>query len=126
MTILEALLLVDESKPNQVEKRQKIAWLSEVDGRIFCDIIETHEKGADAPGVCPRYDAETPEETNLLCPDPYSVLYRWYLEAQIDVINQELDKYQNSMAQFNAAYGDYARKYHREHMPKQLVTRLKY
>lgn len=124
MTIQDALLQIDEVKPNQVEKRQKIAMLSDLDGRIYHDIMLQHRKDGGVPDTCPHYDLETDERTQLLCPDPYSGLYRWYLEAQIDLINQELDKYQNSQGQFNAAWGDYARKYKREHMPIQRAPRL--
>lgn len=124
MTIQDALLQIDEVKPNQMEKRQKIAWLTEVDGRIYHDIMLRHERDGGVPDTCPHYDLETDERENLLCPDPYSGMYRWYMEAQIDLINQEMDKYQNSYAQFNAAYGDYARKYKREHMPIQTAPRL--
>lgn len=124
MTIQDALLQIDEVKPNQLEKRQKIAMLSEVDGRIYHDIMLIHARDGGVPDTCPHYDMETDERTNLLCPDPYSAMYRWYMEAQIDLINQELDKYQNSQMQFNAAWGDYARKYKREHMPIQRAPKL--
>ena len=56
MTIDEAVFLVDELKPNQIEKARKIEWLSRLDERLFREVICTHaleeepEKGP--PMVC--------------------------------------------------------------------------
>lgn len=126
MTLWDALREADDSKPNALDRGQKIAWIAEVDGRIYHDMILTHERGEDAPNACPRYSIDTPDDTVLLCPDPYSTMYKWYLHGQIDLANMETDKYQNSMAAFNVAWGDFARKYHRDHMPIQQARKLIY
>lgn len=118
MTIAEALALVDEVKPNQWSEERKIGWLNELDGRVNAEVIATHERDANTPQYQP-YTMETDQDTVLLIPDPYSEAYRWYLEMQIDLANNELKKHNNSMTMFSLKWGDFTRMYNREHMPLQ-------
>lgn len=116
MTIIEMITDVDTLKPNGYGQIYKTQWLSQLDGRIKHDIIDTHEGGE---GVSfSGYDAETPLSTELLVPHPYDDVYRYWLEAQIDYANGEYTKYNNSMAMFNEAYSAYERHYNRTHKPK--------
>lgn len=43
MTIIEAIQAVDSLKPNNYSELEKIQWLSELDGTIKAEIIDTHE-----------------------------------------------------------------------------------
>ena len=116
MTIIELITDVDEMKPNGYEQIYKIQWLSQLDGRIKDEIIDTHEGGE---GVSfSGYDASTPLATELLVTQPYDDVYRYWLEAQIDYANGEYTKYNNSMSMFNEAYSAYSRYYNKTHMPK--------
>ena len=116
MTIIELITDVDEMKPNGYGQLYKVHWLSQLDGMVKNDIIDTHEGGEDVSFV--GYDAETPLDTELLIPHPYDDVYRYWLEAQIDYANGEYTKYNNSMSMFNEAYSAYQRHYNRTHMPK--------
>lgn len=116
MTIIELITDVDAMKPNGYEQIYKIQWLSQLDGRIKDEIIDTHEGGEDV--TFNGYDASTPISTELLVPHPYDDVYRYWLEAQIDYANGEYTKYNNSMAMFNEAYSAYSRYYNKHHMPK--------
>lgn len=115
MTIIELITDVDALKPNGYEQIYKIQWLSQLDGRVKQDIIDTHEGGEGV--VFSGYDADTPLDTKLLIPKPHDDIYRYWLEAQIDYANGEYTKYNNSMSMFNTAYEAYARLYNRTHMP---------
>jgi len=117
MTIQQALDTVDELKPNQIEEERKIKWLARLDGRIFDEILSTHAQDIGMPETFTPYQLDTDRETELLVKAPYDEIYRWYLEMQIDLANMELDKYNNSMQLYNNAWGEFARKWHREHMP---------
>lgn len=117
MTIDTALSIVDETKPNQISRELKIRWLDELDNRIYREILLTHKNECDLPVERPHYTETTEENTVLLVPSPYDGIYRWYIEMQIDLVNLETDKYQNSFLLFNNAWSDYARAYHRKHMP---------
>ena len=121
MTIIEKITEVDVLHPNGFDQNNKIAWLSNLDGRIKEEIIDTHEGG---DGVI--FKGYTPDDTNteLIVPAPYDELYRYWLEAQIDYANGEYTKYNNSMAMFNTAYSAYERYYNRTHMPKGKSIKL--
>lgn len=125
MTIREALSLVDELKPNSVERARKIGWLSDLDRRVFEDIFATHEPDANTPATFDGYTTETDEDTVLLVRDPDSEVYRWYLEMQIDLVNMELAKHNNSLALFDNAFKAYSSAYNRKHKPI-CTTQFKY
>lgn len=54
MRIQEALDRIDEMRPNMVKKEIKIAALSELDGLVYREIIQNHEK----PGARPMTPME--------------------------------------------------------------------
>ena len=110
MTVIEAVNRIDSVKPNNYTQADKVAWLSQLDGRVKAEIIDTHE--------------DTPLGTALLVPYPYDELYPLWLEARIDYANSEYTRYNNSMAMFNTAYADYERYYNRTHMPHGTNLRL--
>ncbi len=116
MTIHEALAHIDTVKPNSYEQGIKIKWLSELDGMVKTEIIDTHEGGecVDFSG----YDENTELDTVLLVPVPYDKVYIHYLEMQIDYANNEYAKYNNSMVMYNTAYTTYKLYYNRDHKPK--------
>ena len=55
----------------------------------------------------------------LLAGAPFDKLYRLYLTALIHFANAEYDRYQNGMALFNSAYGEYIRWYSRVNRPAE-------
>lgn len=115
MRLGEAITGIDSRKRNTVSEEEKIAWLSELDGRIFFTILSNHE---GCPEKMPVYTGETSRETELLIPAPYDRVYLLWLEAQIDFTNGESTRYENSYTMFNVAFQEFARFYHRTHMPK--------
>lgn len=116
MTIIEAINKIDSLKPNNYGPEDKIAWLSNLDGIIKTEIIDTHE-GADSV-IFNGYDVDTALDTVLLVPAPYDDIYVKWLEAQIDYINGETQRYENSMIAYNTVYSTFNRYYNRTHMPK--------
>ena len=115
MTLLEAINRIDALKPNGYSQQDKIRWISDLDGIVKANIIDTHEGEAV---VFNGYDDNTPLTTELLVPAPYDDIYTRYLEMQIDYTNGEYGKYNNSMQMFNSAYSTYANYYNRNNMPK--------
>lgn len=122
MTIIDAINEIDALKPNTIPQPDKIRWLSQLDGRIKTEIIDTHEDGDKVEFK--GYDDKTSEDTVLLVPAPYDVIYIHFLDAQIDYTNGETKRYNNSSALYNNAYRDYDRHYNRTHLPKS--SRRKY
>ena len=130
MTVGEVLAQADEIRPNTYDENLKITWLSELEGRIFNDIILTHEHDLveDEEGnlVEPTFSGydETSENVEMLAPDIYADLYRNYLFTQIDYSNGETERYTNSMLMFNNSYQQYADWYNRTHKPIQKPLKV--
>lgn len=118
MTIAELIESVDLIKPNQIDMKTKTDWMITIEGQLWEEIILTHE---DVPEE--KFDTDKATGgSELMARPPYSDLYRFYLEAQIDMANGEVNRYNNSMAMFNAAWTAYRNYYNRRHMP---VSRVK-
>ena len=110
MDIIERLDLLE---PNDYSPEQKLHWLSTLDGKIFREVIQTHE-GAQIETPA-QY--ETGAET-LIVDDPYGEdIYYYYLQAMIAAENSETQRYNKRMTMFNSAYQDWTNWYNRTHMP---------
>ena len=116
MTIMDAIIRIDNIKPNRYEQSEKIKWLSTLDDRIMNDIIATHEGSEEVEHK--GYTEETILTTELLARSPYDEMYLYWLESQIDYWNGEYSRYNNSIEMFNASYQAFANHYNRTHMPK--------
>lgn len=87
MTIREAITLADEQKPNQVRKELKIRWLSELDGRVMCEIV--------SPRSCTDfvgYSPDVSDQTVLKVPYPYDAVYPAFIALNISRMNGEVAK----------------------------------
>lgn len=122
MTLIEAITKIDKLKRNTYDKEEKLAWLSELDGTIKQQIIDTHEGGSTVSFT--GYDSSTADDTQLLVPTPYDSLYLHWLESHIDYYNGEYSRYNNAMALFNAGYSAFAERYHRTHKPLNTGTQF--
>lgn len=102
-TIREVIARVDENKPNAFTEAQKLRWLALLDGKIAGDVMLMHitemrQFNYQHPGDMDR---------ELLVTYPHDDIYDHWLAAQIDLANGETDKYQNSMAAYNAVYSNF-------------------
>lgn len=122
MKIIEVINRVDELKQNTYTQEQKVAWLSQLDGRIKRTVIDTHEGGDSAPFL--GYDPARDMERELLIPTPYDEIYCRWLEANIDQYNGEYDRYNASIILFNTAYEAFEYDYNRTHLPKSAGRRF--
>lgn len=103
--IKEIIALVDENIPNAFTGERKLAWIAELDGRIAADVFLMGIE--DVQQLQYKYPEDL--ESEPLVSFPHDRLYPLWLEAQIDFANREADKYQNSMAMYNAAYTSFVR-----------------
>ena len=120
MTLQEALDMADQLKPNMMLESIKIRFISEIEGKIHKEILMKHEHD-DEDETCPTYDSDTSRDTELLVPAPYDMVYVYWLLAQIDHMNMEMDKYNNDRALFENAYREFNDYWTREHMPLRVV-----
>lgn len=122
MTIQEAISLTDELKANMMVSSTKIRFLSELEGKLYKEIFTKH---ADVPvEECPTYDESTDTSTEMLVPAPYDFIYVRWLISQIDIMNQEMDKYNNDRALFENAWTEFGDYWRREHMPVSTAQRF--
>lgn len=122
MTIREAIERVDTLLQNTYTTVDKVLWLSELDGMVKKDIIDTHV-GGEAISFS-GYTAETDMETVLLVPAPYDKIYLRWLEAQIHKHNDENKRWNNAILLYNSEWQAFADYYNRNHMPKSGGTRF--
>jgi trehalose utilization protein len=115
MTIIEVIDRLDSLKHNTYSQKDKVLWLSKLDWMVKKQIIDTHE-GAEATSFN-GYTDETDVNTKLLVPAPYDEVYLRWMEAQIDYLNGEYDKYNNAIIMFNADFEAYAAYYNQNHRP---------
>ena len=112
MTIMEAISAMEERRAGIASDEEKLRWLSELDGRIYCEV-----RGARvAVAQMPHYDADTDLSTKLLVGEPYDALYPTYLEAQADLACGEIARYNNEIAVVGALLDAYASHMHRSHL----------
>ena len=114
MTLQEVIAMADELKPNAFSPSVKVAWINALEGRIALSVFLMSE--ADAAQL--HYTTEDLNETLLVKP-PYDDIYELWLEAKIDYANGEYDKYQNTMAEYNAHYGEFVRWFAEKYRPAQ-------
>lgn len=103
-TIREVIERVDGIKSNAFSDEQKVIWLAMLDGKIAADLFLMSI--SDIRMLKYRYPQDM--ETELLVSFPHDDIYDGWLGAQIDYANGEYDKYQNSMALYNASYDSFA------------------
>lgn len=116
MTIKECIDIVDSKKPNLYTIKDKVSWLSFIDGIIINDVLKTHE------GYDGRYDdfegySENTLSAHLIVPSPYDRLYTAYLTMKIDGENGETARYNASAELYNSYMMEYRKHYNKTHMP---------
>lgn len=120
MTVTQALEALDREKPNVFTQEEKVGWLNELEAMVTREIVQTHVGGENAEIPVLGEDGETV----LTAPTPYDRMYPLYLAAQVDRLNGELGKYNNSITLFMTAYGEYRNWYNRTH--ESVGARIKY
>ncbi len=114
MTLQEAIAMADELKPNAFSTQTKVAWINALEGRIALSVFLMSEEDTEQL----HYSTDD-LDTALLVKPPYDDIYELWLEAKIDYANGEYDKYQNTMAEYNAHYGEFVRWFAEKYRPAQ-------
>ena len=114
MTVNEIIADADLKEPNSYSSDEKLRWLSALDGKIFSEVLQTHEGLAGDASFSPyTTGGETP-----LIPFPYAEgVYTHYLIAMIAAANAETARYNQQIALYNAEYGQWWNAYHAAHTP---------
>jgi len=120
MTVREAIQRVDAIKPNRFKEEQKIAWLGNLEGQIFNELVVTHENWEEIRPV--EFTPNMDQMHRLIAPHPYDDVYLLYLQSQIDLGNMEIAKYNSTRTLYNNAYQTLVDYWNRTHMPVSAVT----
>ena len=112
MQIKELFARIDEVMANDWSKELKIAWLNDIERQVIDEVFATHEmskEDAMRAAAFTGYKADTPDDTILLVRDPHSVLYQYYLEAQIARANGDSTQQKDATTLFDNMYLTYKR-----------------
>lgn len=120
MTIRQAIARFDTLYPNEITYEQKLAWLSELDGVVYEEIISQHE-GA-LPTAFTGYILASPGATQLLVPFPYEKIYIEHLCAMLELVRGNVERYNNAAALSAATFDAFAAEYNRTHTPLQNAS----
>ncbi len=115
MNISEAIARFDTLYPNAFSHSEKLLWLSELDGRIYSEIISLYK---NAPETFSGYTVTTNGNTELLVPFPHDDIYIKFMCLKTDLINSDIKRFNNSAKLFNLAFNSFANEYNRTHTYK--------
>jgi hypothetical protein len=101
-----------------MSRKLKIKYLTEIEGLIWSEIVMKHEYDLNAIQR-PQYTEDADPGTVLIVPEPYQMVYVYWLMSKIDMQNQEDDRYNVDRAHFENAYNTMSDWWTREHMPVQ-------
>ena len=119
MTIKKAIARFDALYPNEIPYERKLEWLSELDGVVYDEIIALHE---DAPPTAfTGYILATPGSTHLMVPFPYDKIYIEHLNAMLELIRGNAERYNNAAGLTAVTFDSFAAYYNRMHTPLQAA-----
>ena len=118
MTVKSIIDLVDVKEPNSYTLDEKVSWLSNLDGKIFEEVIKKYAEYDPDEDVFEPYSSSTYATDTLLIGDPYGTdLYVHYLIAMIAQGNAEISRYNQQISLYNAAYSQWWNNYNQTHHP---------
>ena len=113
MTVGQAIGRADGLKPNAWSLREQQEWLRKLEWMLKREVLDTHE-----PGILFREPGEDAWlEAELTLSAPFDELYVRWLEAQTDLYNGEPERYNSSIALFNAELSAFESWYNRTYAP---------
>ena len=124
MTLQDAINITNEMKPNMMSIMLKLKFLTEIEQLIHDEIVLRHEHPAEQDAK-PVYTEDSDMLTELMVPDPYSMVYVYWLMTKLDMQNQEDARYNIDRAYFENAYDTFSDYYTRTHMPVQRTREFR-
>ena len=108
MTALEAMGELDVYSPNTLDEAIKYKWLSAAE-RHAREIINTYniEKEYETKYEIRTLSPETDADEELVVPEPYSELYKYYLLAQINLLYGDTAKYNVFAQLYDSALNEF-------------------
>lgn len=124
MTIIQAISTTDEMKPNAMSPTLKYKYLTEIEQLVHEEVLMRHVHPPEQE-TKPVYTEDADDDTELLVPDPYSMLYVYWLMSKIDIQTQEDGRYNVDRAHFENAWETMSDWWTRNHRPIQKVREFR-
>ena len=105
MTVEQCINFVDEVKPNAFPTEAKLAWLTQIEGRIANEIFLM------APAELRQFHfqyANIDGDKELLVDPPYDDIYVAYLTAKVDSKNGEFNRMSTAAQSFNRLWDEFS------------------
>lgn len=99
-------------KPNVYSDTQLLDWIDEVEADIYGVLNAHSDSGGEYGGLESITD-------KLLLDKVYQNIYIFYLYAQIDYANAEINLYNNDVSIYSQLLDEFAKKHRRENVPKK-------
>lgn len=115
MTLAELIAYVDQIRPNAFDKDVETGWVTEIEHKVYDQVVS---RAVDAGDFYGPYTYDEDAERPLLVDDAHKGVYVYYLLAQMDYTNMEIDRYDADVSMYQAAWDDFAAEYRRNHLPK--------
>lgn len=112
MNAKSVISAADSIRPNLVESYVKYRWLSMAEKQIESMMCMYGEREPQTGGVLTA-------ESQMLLGSEYTDMYAYYVVAMIDLANQNITMYNNSVAMFETLYDSWRKKWRRENQPKK-------
>lgn len=113
MTINEAIRQARILRDTEIPDNMLVKFLSDHDGIVWQEVISKYER--PEPAAMPVYDGDTDPETELMVPAPWDGMYPHYLAMQIDLAHEDIDRYNNEAAAYQAKRQAWAKHYNQTH-----------
>lgn len=148
MTIRKLTALIrEERKDDAIAEEKIIDYVNGLEAKLCEDVFLQHEGAPPGvylflgrpapwqkPGCWPPYVPHEPGYSNewttedfrdvpLLVPPPYDEVYKAFVQWKIDLTHNDVYDAGNSQKLYWAAWSDFAKRWHREHMP---ITKVMY
>jgi hypothetical protein len=111
MTKEQVLAQVREVQPGEYSDERVLDMIEECDDRIYRELLDGY--------IVPESGGE------LAAPPPYDSIYRFWVLAEIALLQQDIGGYNNYMAMFNSLWDEYgrmiSRTYQRERPSRYLL-----
>lgn len=118
LSVRRAVERADMLYPNVLPFTVKADWLRELDMRLIRECLSRYEDGIrEEVG-----DYSEAPDTPLVAGEAFSGLYTAYIAMALDIVNTDIERYENSSALFNSQLLEYMKYINRTH--KALGVRI--
>lgn len=116
MTISDVIERVRRLKSGyDIDDEQIISNINTVEMLLLHTVVEGRQGDTAMQQQYGGYDLTTARDTQLMVPPPFDTIYEACCAAQIDLAQEDLERYRNDCIVFENARADFARHWYKTH-----------